>query len=186
MSYSFENVQSVEAGGDNVEYTDEVINSSYTYSTTKVTKDPATNKLSAKPSHKTVHFQTQRKVPKTGVLLVGWGGNNGATVTAGILANKLGLSWKTKEGEQKANYYGSITQASTVRLGIDEQGNDVFVPFNAMVPMVNPNDLVVGGWDISKMNLGDAMRRSKVLDINLQDQLYDEMKKMVPMPSIYR
>mmetsp|Transcript_35465 Transcript_35465/g.72287 ORF Transcript_35465/g.72287 Transcript_35465/m.72287 type:complete len:413 (-) Transcript_35465:333-1571(-) len=51
--------------------------------------------------------------------------------------------------------------------------------------MVEPNDLVVGGWDISGMNLGDAMKRSKVLEPVLQDQLYDEMAKMVPLPSIY-
>lgn len=186
MSYSFENVKSVETVGDNVEYAENVINSSYTYSSTKVIKDPSSQKLFARASHKTVQFQTQRHVPRVGVLLVGWGGNNGATVTAGILANKLGLSWNTKEGTQKANYYGSITQASTVRLGLDEQGNDVFVPFHAMVPMVDPNDFVIGGWDISKMNLGDAMRRSRVLDVNLQDQLYDHMKTLVPMPSIYR
>lgn len=29
---------------------------------------------------------------------------------AGILANKLGLTWRTKEGTHKANYFGSITQ----------------------------------------------------------------------------
>lgn len=28
-------------------------------------------------------FRTKRKVPKTGVMLVGWGGNNGSTITAG-------------------------------------------------------------------------------------------------------
>jgi len=50
---------------------------------------------------------------------------------------------------------------------------------------VNPNDLVIGGWDISKMNLGEAMKRSKVLDVQLQDKLYDDMKEFIPMPSIY-
>ena len=41
------------------------------------------------------------------------------------------------------------------------------------------------GWDISKMNLGDAMRRAKVMDVQLQDQLYDRMKVLQPMPSVY-
>jgi len=31
-------------------------------------------------------------------MLVGWGGNNGTTITAGILANKQKLSWNTKKG----------------------------------------------------------------------------------------
>ena len=39
-----------------------------------------------------------RQVPKLGVMLVGWGGNNGSTVTAAQIANKLNLSWNTKEG----------------------------------------------------------------------------------------
>jgi len=52
-----------------------------------------------------------------GVMLVGWGGNNGTTVTAGVLANKHNVNWRTKSGVMKPNYYGSLTQASTVRVG---------------------------------------------------------------------
>jgi len=33
-------------------------------------------------------FKTDAKVLKLGIMLVGWGCNNGTTVTAGILANK--------------------------------------------------------------------------------------------------
>lgn len=42
-------------------------------------------------------------------MLVGWGGNNGSTMTAGVLANKHQMSWETKEGVQEANYLGSFT-----------------------------------------------------------------------------
>lgn len=45
-------------------------------------------------------FRTERRVPRLGVMLVGWGGNNGTTVTAAVLANKLGLTWRTKNGEK--------------------------------------------------------------------------------------
>lgn len=34
-------------------------------------------------------IETEATVPKIGVMLVGLGGNNGTTFTAGILANKL-------------------------------------------------------------------------------------------------
>lgn len=34
-----------------------------------------------------------------------------------------------------------MTQASTVRLGMDENGQDVFVPMSQLLPMVNPDDL---------------------------------------------
>ena len=168
----------------NTTYTEEFIDAKYTYTSTSVSRS-ADGKVVAAPRARNVTFRTQRKPARTGVLLVGLGGNNGSTVVAGILANKLGLSWRTKEGTQAANYFGSVTQASSVRLGIDDNGNDIFVPFSSVVPMVHPNDLVISGWDISDMNLGDAMVRSKVLPVQLQDQLYPHMKDIVPMPSIY-
>eukprot|EP00300_Choanocystis_sp_HF-7_P007604 c15394_g2_i1.p1 GENE.c15394_g2_i1~~c15394_g2_i1.p1 ORF type:complete len:445 (-),score=135.64 c15394_g2_i1:99-1304(-) len=59
------------------------------------------------------------------------------------------------------------------------------VPFKDLVPMVAPNDLVIGGWDISNRNLYEAMRVNKVLDIDLQRQLKDHMESMVPLPSVY-
>jgi hypothetical protein len=43
-------------------------------------------------------------------MLVGWGGNNGSTVTGGIIANKHNITWRTQHGVQKPNYYGSLTQ----------------------------------------------------------------------------
>lgn len=78
-------------------------------------------------------------------MLVGWGGNNGSTVTAAVLANRLGLSWNTKEGPQTANYFGSITQASTALLGTGSDGRDVHVPFRDLLPMVHPDDIVFDG-----------------------------------------
>ena len=33
--------------------------------------------------------------------------------------------------------------------------------------MVDPEDIVFGGWDINKMNIADAMERAEVLDYNL-------------------
>ncbi|XP_012340736.1 inositol-3-phosphate synthase 1-B isoform X2 [Apis florea] len=117
-------------------------------------------------------------------MLVGWGGNNGTTITAALLANKLKLTWDTKNGIQKANWYGSLIQASTIRLG---KGNkeDIYVPMSWMLPIVNPDDIQIDGWDISDMNLADAMQRAKVLDINLQKQLVEYMIHMKPRKSIY-
>jgi myo-inositol-1-phosphate synthase len=136
------------------------------------------------PVTETLKFVTQRTVPKLGVMIVGWGGNNGTTVTAGILANKLGITWRTKKGVRSPDYVGSVTQSSTVRLG-SAAGQDVYVPFNSILPMVHPNDFVLGGWDISAMNLGDAMTRAEVLDVDLQRQLYPHMVGLKPLPSIY-
>jgi len=59
------------------------------------------------------------------------------------------------------------------------------LPLKDVLPLVNPNDVVIGGWDISKMNLADAMKRSQVLDYNLIEQLTPLMNKIVPLPAIY-
>ena len=75
--------------------------------------------------------------------------------------------------------------ASTVKLGNDPQGNSVNTPMSNMLPIIHPNNIEWGGWDISSMNLGDAMKRSRVIDIDLQKQLYPIMKDIVPLPSIY-
>jgi myo-inositol-1-phosphate synthase len=54
-----------------------------------------------------------------------------------------------------------------------------------MLPLLNPNDIVWGGWDINSANLGEAMKRAKVLDYDLQMKLYPHMKDIKPLPSIY-
>jgi myo-inositol-1-phosphate synthase len=46
-----------------------------------------------------------------------------------------GISWSTKEKVHNANYFGSLTQASTVRVG-SYNGEEVYVPFKSLVPMV--------------------------------------------------
>lgn len=142
----------------NVTYTKEHVVSEYHASSPIV--DEASGSVSLESQHFT--FKTARHVPKVGVMLVGWGGNNGSTLTAGILANKLNTTWNTKEGPRQADYLGSLTQSSTVPLGQSTTGATVHIPFKKMLPMVEPNDFILGGWDISSMNLADAMARSKV------------------------
>lgn len=129
-------------------------------------------------------FRTQTHVPKLGVMLVGWGGNNGSTLTATCLANSLGTTWNTKHGQKRSNYFGSLTQASTVLLGSSPQG-EVFVPMKDMLPMVDPNHIIFDGWDISSLNLAQAMERAKVLDYDLQRQLKPLLENLKPRPSIY-
>lgn len=169
----------------NVTYTDTEIRSKYTYRTTSVTRGPD-GKYVATPKETLYHFKVDRKIPKTGMMLVGWGGNNGTTVTAGIIANRRGLVWDTREGPRAANYYGSVLMGSTMKLGTDAHTNqDVNIPFHDVLPIVHPNDLVIGGWDISSMDLAAAMDRAAVLEPTLKAQVKKEMSHMVPLPSIY-
>ncbi|XP_014611424.1 PREDICTED: inositol-3-phosphate synthase 1-A [Polistes canadensis] len=166
-----------------VKYTEDYIESEYEYQTANVLKDD-TDKYTVKPITTKLLIRTQIKVPKLGVMLVGLGGNNGTTITAALLANKHKLTWETKTGIKKANWYGSMLQASTVKLG-SKNNQDVFVPMSSLLPMVNPNDIEIDGWDISSMNLADAMERAEVIDINLQKQLKPYMIHMKPRKSLY-
>jgi myo-inositol-1-phosphate synthase len=169
----------------NVVYTDDEILSKYTYRTTMVSKDD-NGKFVATPQATVYDFKVNRKVPKLGVMLVGWGGNNGSTVTAGIIANRRGLVWETREGPRAANYYGSVVMGSTMKLGTDAKTmKDVNIPFHDILPMVHPNDFVLGGWDISRLDLAAAMDRAQVLEPTLKMQVRKEMATMVPLPSIY-
>uniref|UniRef100_A0A8C6PCH9 inositol-3-phosphate synthase n=1 Tax=Nothobranchius furzeri TaxID=105023 RepID=A0A8C6PCH9_NOTFU len=165
----------------NLKYTDTHIEAQYSYQTTSVHQEG--NKLTVTPRTTEMIFRTERHVPRLGVMLVGWGGNNGTTVTAAVLANKLGLTWRTKNGEKKANYFGSFLQSSTVCLGSGSEG-EVNVPFCDLLPMVHPNDIIFDGWDISSMDLGRAMERAQVLDWSLQEQLRPYMCCLKPRPSI--
>jgi myo-inositol-1-phosphate synthase len=54
-----------------------------------------------------------------------------------------------------------------------------------LFPQVHPNDIAIDGWDISSMNLADAMTRARVLEPTLQQQLRPHMQSMRPRPSIY-
>lgn len=81
--------------------------------------------------------------------------------------------------------YGSITQASTIKLGTDPSGKDFYWPLGNLLPLVHPQDIIVDGWDIAGDNLADAMKRAKVLDYNLQEKLAPMMVDMKPRPSIY-
>lgn len=175
----------VQVKSPNVTYTEEYIHSRYKYTgNPSVVINKETNSVTIEPREVNFEFRTDRKVPKTGLLIVGWGGNNGTTVTGAIIANKLGLSWKKRSQTNHANYFGSLTMSSTIRLGSTPEG-DVFVPFFKILPMVHPNDLVIGGWDISSLNLAEAMKRADVFDADLQSQLYPHLEKLKPMPSCY-
>ena len=117
-------------------------------------------------------------------MLVGWGGNNGATVTGGVVANREDITWQTKEGPREPNYWGSLLYASTCRVG-NYNGEEVHVPFSKLLPMVHPNDIELGGWDISSANLADAMERARVLDWDLQRQLRPHLEGMRPLPAAF-
>lgn len=120
-------------------------------------------------------------------MMIGMGGNNGTTLCATVTANRHNIIWGTKSGTQSPNYIGSMLRASTVRIGSDSvTSKDVHVPISDVLPMVHPNDLILGGWDISSMTMDKAMARAQVLDYDLQRRVASFMADMgSPLPSLY-
>jgi myo-inositol-1-phosphate synthase len=134
-------------------------------------------------------IKVDQKIPKLGVMLVGWGGNNGSTFTAGVIANKRKLTWMTKSGKQQANFYGSLTQTVSVPVGFKKteggQLDDVYRFVNEIVPLVNPCDMEITGWDISSLNVYDSCYRAQVIDPNLIELMKAELSSMVPMKAVF-
>lgn len=178
-------IASVNVVTDKCTYTKNELLTKYSYENAVVTKT-ANGRFDVTPTVQDYVFKLDLNKPeKLGIMLIGLGGNNGSTLVASVLANKHNIEFQTKEGLKKPNYFGSMTQSSTLKLGIDAEGNDVYAPFNSLLPMVNPNDFVVSGWDINNADLFEAMQRGQVLEYDLQQRLKAKMSLVKPLPSIY-
>ena len=149
--------------------------------------DAEANKQTIKSiTHK---IKTDVKVPKIAVMLVGLGGNNGSTFTAGIMANKKQQSWETKRGTEHPNFHGSFSQSATAHVGYqyDEKSGklkDVFKPVKDLMPMVNPCDFEISGWDISDLNMFESCKRAHVLEPTLVNALQKDLEAIKPLPAV--
>ena len=168
---------------DKVKLDGDIITAEYDYHTN--TCEMTDKGLVVTPITKKISFRTDTKVPKVGVMFVGYGGNNGSTICSGVLANKKGLSWETKRGTVHANYHGSLTQCSTTYLGEDSKGQIYVTAFKDLLPTISPNDLVITGWDISKLNMYEAVKRAKVMEPTMYEQIKSDLEAIVPLPAIF-
>lgn len=105
----------VKVATDKSEFTETELVTKYTYHNA-VVESQADGSYSVQPIEQDYEFKVDLKLPKVGVMLVGLGGNNGTTFVASVLANKNKIQFQTKEGLKDANYYGSVTQSSTLKL----------------------------------------------------------------------
>lgn len=158
----------------------------YTSTTTNI-KRGVDGSVRVVPNHQKYLLQVPTDRPKAvGLMMVGWGGNNGSTLTAALAAHQQGTTWKSRRGVETPNFYGSLIMASSVALGYDEAaGKEVFAPIFQLAPFVDPKNLVIGGWDISSLNLADSCDRAMVLEPTLIDQLAPTLREFKPLPSIY-
>ena len=113
-----------------------------------------------------------------GILIVGIGGNNGVTLLAGQIANRLALSWETSAGRISANWYGCLTQ-------IPPRGIHGGVGFKGRYDLASADECVVGGWDIRPTKLGQALYDCRVLEYDLVRQVREEMDGVEIMEGVW-
>jgi myo-inositol-1-phosphate synthase len=106
---------------------------------------------------------------KPGLLIVGVGGNNGATVIAGLHANNMKITWEGAKQRCTADYTGCITQTRAMR----RKG---LAPFRRAA---------VGGWDIRPTPIGHALKEARILDYDLVRQLEATLDTVEVMPGVY-
>ena len=59
----------------------------------------------------------------------------------------------------------------------------MYKPVKDLIPLVEPCEFVINGWDISKNNLYESCKRAKVLEPDLIKQLKEDLSQIVPLPA---
>ncbi|CAM9915018.1 unnamed protein product [Sphacelaria rigidula] len=113
---------------------------------------------------------------RPGILIVGFGGGNGVTAAAGIIANKKRISWEGPTGRMTPNYLGCITQ-------LPSKGGSG--GYREIYPLAHANDCALGGWDIRGTPLGQALYDARILDFDLVRQVQEEMDQTTVMPGVW-
>jgi myo-inositol-1-phosphate synthase len=107
-----------------------------------------------------------------GVLLVGLGAVS-TTFIAGVLAIRKCL----------ASPIGSLTQMGTIRLGKRTEGRSPKI--KEILPLVDLDHIVFGGWDIFEDNCYEAARTAGVLDQSMLDRVRPELEAIRPWPAVF-
>src|SRR5262245_36987008 len=71
----------------------------------------------------------------------------------------------------------------TIRLGKRTEGRSPRI--NEIVPLVDLDNVVFGGWDIFEENSYQAARTAGVLETSLLDQIRPELESIKPMTAVF-
>ena len=118
-------------------------------------------------------IKNEKPKGKLGVLVVGLGGAVSTTFIAGVLNIVKGFG----------KPIGSLTQLATIRLGQRENNN--FPLIKDFVPLAEPKDLVIGGWEIRNTNCYEAAKDAKVLEDRDLDPIAKELEAIEPMKAVF-
>ena len=113
---------------------------------------------------------------RIGVLVVGVLGNNGSTFVSLIDTCTKPLDW-----------LGSMSQCGTVKVGYSgKTGESVYKPIHEVIDLVEPKNIVCGGWDIRSGSLGQALAENNVLTPDQIERVSDATKNLKALPAIYK
>ena len=110
---------------------------------------------------------------KLGVLIIGLNGAVSTTFLAGIhtINKKCALP------------IGSLTQMGTIRLG--KRSEERFPKIKDFVPLVSPEELVFGGWDIRNENCYESAIQARVLSKEDLQRVRHELEHLKPMQGVF-
>eukprot|EP00903_Cladosiphon_okamuranus_P009565 g9107.t1 len=113
---------------------------------------------------------------RPGILIVGFGGGNGVTAAAGVLANQKNITWEGATGRNSPNYLGCITQ-------LPSKGGSG--GYRERYDLADANHAAIGGWDIRPTPLGEALYNARILDFDLVRQVREEMDSLRLLPGVW-
>lgn len=113
---------------------------------------------------------------RPGILIVGFGGGNGVTAAAGVLANQKNITWEGPTGRNSPNYLGCITQ-------LPSKGGSG--GYRERYALADANHAAIGGWDIRPTPLGEALYNARILDFDLVRQVREEMDAFRLLPGVW-
>lgn len=113
---------------------------------------------------------------RPGILIVGFGGGNGVTAAAGLIANQKGITWEGPTGRMTPNYLGCITQ-------LPSKGGSG--GYRERYALADANNAAIGGWDIRPTPLGEALYNARILDFDLVRQVQAEMDTLKVLPGVW-
>ncbi|KAI7745483.1 hypothetical protein M8C21_022585 [Ambrosia artemisiifolia] len=136
-------IESFKVESPNVKYTEDEIHSLYNYDTTELVHEEKNGSYQwvVKPKTVKYEFKTQTNVPKLGVMLVGWGGNNGSTLTAGVIANREEFKEANKVDKVVVLWTANTERYSNVMVGLNDTMESLFASLDRNEAEISPSTL---------------------------------------------
>ena len=158
-----------------------IMENSYSYKYSEINSDFIINTVERKIKILTAKCTCD----KIGVMIIGIAGNNGSTLTAGILGYQKKLNWEDKNGIHEIDFLGSLYQYGSTNVAFYKDGKPYSKLLRNIMNMKKIDDLIIGGWDIISSNLYQSCKNNKILDIDLLKKLKKDLENIQPLPGVF-